>query len=122
MTVRNIFPQHLRVLGLHGLHDAGWVACRVSPNQRRIDYDHNPTTAGRTAPVAVGYPSSARSHNAWAHAWWIWAPTATWEVDPPLEPLSDSEEEEESDADEPLVLAARPLHLRVPATGHAAPN
>ena len=70
----------------------------------------------------VGYPSSARAHNAWAHASQLWAPTATWEVDPPVEPLSDSEEEEESEVDEPLALAARPLHLRVPATGHAALN
>ena len=70
----------------------------------------------------MGHPSSARAQNVWTHAWQLWAPTATWEVDPPLEPLTDSEEEEESEVDEPLALAARPLHLRVPATGQAASN
>jgi hypothetical protein len=41
-------------------------------------------------------------------------------VDPPLEDLTpsdlDSEEEEESEADEPAALAARLSHLRAPAT------
>ena len=66
----------------------------------------------------MGYPAYARSHNVWAHAWQIWAPTATWTVDPPLEDLTrtDSEEEEESEADEPAALAARLSHLRAPAT------
>ena len=62
------------------------------------------------------YPAHARSHTVWSHAWQIWAPTATWTVDPPLEDLTDSEEEEESEADEPAALAARLLHLRAPAT------
>ena len=62
------------------------------------------------------YPAHARSHTVWSHAWQIWAPTATWTVDPPLEDLTDSEEEEESEADEPAALAARLSHLRAPAT------
>jgi len=37
-------------------------------------------------------------------------------VDPPLEDLTDSEEEEESEADEPAALAASLSHLRAPAT------
>jgi len=40
-------------------------------------------------------------------------------VDPPLEDLSDSEEEEESEADKPAALAAGLSHLRAPATGLA---
>ena len=62
------------------------------------------------------YPAHARSHTVWSHAWQIWAPIATWTVDPPLEDLTDSEEEEESEADEPAALAARLSHLRAPAT------
>ena len=63
------------------------------------------------------YPAHARSHTVWSHAWQIWAPTATWTVDPPLEDLTDSEEEEEeSEADEPAALAASLSHLRAPAT------
>ena len=70
----------------------------------------------------MGYPAYSRSHNIWAHAWQIRAPTATWTVSPPRpwpsssEDTSDSEEEEESEADEPAALAARLLHLRAPAT------
>ena len=82
-----------------------------------------PNTAGRTPLAAVSlpaYPAHARSHTVWSHAWQIWAPTATWTVDPPLEDLTpsdlDSEEEEESEADEPAALAARLSHLRAPPT------
>ena len=78
-----------------------------------------PNTAGRTPLAAVSlpaYPAHARSHTVWSHAWQIWAPTATWTVDPPLEDLTDSEEEEESETDEPAALAARLSHLRAPAT------
>ena len=67
----------------------------------------------------MGYPAHARSHNAWAHDWHLLAPTATWTVAPPLEPLSDSEEEEESEADEPAALEAKLSHLRAPAAGLA---
>ena len=54
------------------------------------------------------------------HGWHTRSPAATQHVEPPVTPLSDSEEEEESEADEPAAHAIRPLHLRVPATGHAA--
>jgi hypothetical protein len=37
-------------------------------------------------------------------------------VDPPVEDLTDSEEEEESEADEPAALGASLSHLRAPAT------
>ena len=50
----------------------------------------------------------------------IRSPAATRYVEPPVTPLSDSEEEEESEADEPATFATRPLHLRAPATDHAA--
>ena len=69
------------------------------------------------------YPAHARSHTVWSHAWQIWAPTATWTVAPPLEDLTpsdlDSEEEEESEADEPAALATGLSHLRAPATDRA---
>ena len=68
----------------------------------------------------MGYPAYSRSHNIWAHAWQLSTPTATRTVDPPLEDLTpsdlDSEEEEESEADEPAALATRLSHLRAPAT------
>ena len=72
-------------------------------------------TAGRFAPAGC-YPAYSRSHNIWAHAWQISTPTATWTVDPPLEDLTpsdlDSEEEEESEADEPAALPTGLSHLR----------
>ena len=99
----------------------GWLT-RVSPDQRRIDYDLNPNTAGRTPLAAVGHPSYSRAHNVRGHARQIWASAATRHVEPPVTPLSDSEEEEESEVDEPAALATRPLHLRVPAASQAAWN
>ena len=94
-----------------------------------------PNTAGRFAPA--GYPAYSRSHNIWAHAWHLRAPTANlvhWTAHGGLQLLTpaprtgwssssedptDSEEEEESEADEPAALAARLSHLRAPATDRA---
>ena len=74
----------------------------------------------------MGYPAYSRSHNIWAHAWQIRAPTATWTVPAPRtgwtsssEDTTDSEEEEESEADEPAALATGLSHLRAPATDRA---
>ena len=101
---------------LWATRSAGWVARkRHVPRPAAHRLQPQPTTAGRFAPV--GYPAYSRHHNAWAHAWQIKAPTATWTVAPPPGfSDSDSEEEEESEAEEPGALAARLSHLRAPAS------
>ena len=115
---------------LWATRSAGWVTRkRHVPRPAAHRLLPQPITAGRFAPA--GYPAYSRSHNIWAHARHTRAPTATWTARGGLQLLTpaprtgwtsssedptDSEEEEEGEADGPAVLAARLLHLRAPAT------
>ena len=52
-------------------------------------------TADLAAAAPAGHPSAVRHHYAWAHTAWTWAPDhVLGDEGPPLEDLSDSDEEE----------------------------